>query len=1344
MGKTTTRQIRIERDAWQSVLVTGDSNIVIFYAAPPLEPEPPKPLPIGPNPYRGLEAFTERDAYQFFGREAPIDRLWNKLKDLYHVSSGQKRPVRVLPILGPSGCGKSSLARAGLIAELARRPLPGYDKARVCVLMPGSHPIEALGMILARIATGDETPVRKTREFNDELLLSTPQGIFDGLRRIADVLPEIERRPLIVLVDQFEEVYSLCDNDYEQSAFIGTLLDAASDPTGRVAVIITLRSDFIGATNRHPALNKVIAEHGVIVPVMSEEELHHAIVQPATQAGHSIDAATANLLVEQTVRREGALPLLQFVLTRIWEGMAKGVTPAETVEKIGGVGGALAGEAQRLYETLSAADKRIARRAFLAMLRLDEGERPTRRRAPVSEIIAQGESPGHVLEVIRVFSRRDNRMITLSASTEGPSTAEITHEALFEHWSQLKMWAETSRNDLRFHRRLAEASAEWDAQDRPTGLLWRPPTLDQLREFHTRSAADMTATEMAFFKASEQDQRMRNRRRTGIFVGSITTAILMAILAFVAWTFWNTAERQSVLYQDQRNEALRAQSLALAALSRAQTDGGNATLGVLLALEALPQNLAKPHRPYVQAAERALQYAAGKQHERLILYGHKSIVYHASFSPDGRWIATASGDNSARIWDATTGDPLSSLEGHSEEVFNATFSPDGQFVLTTSKDGWAGLWYPPTGELKLKLEDPEGKIVSAAFSPNGRWILTGSEHGAARLWLVETGEIKTTLQGHHSGIEGLAFSSDGHLIVTASNDQTARVWDADTGELRTIIQGHTAGLWHAEFSPDGRRILTCSGDQTARLWDAATGEPIAVMKGLDSGKWFFYTRGWERPMGSGVILGAFSPDGSRVVTVSGHCSKVQLWDGATGALKALLEGHEQLVWFAAFSPDGSRLLTASRDNTARLWDARTGEPISVLQGHRDEVYSAIFSPDGKRILTASLDGTARIWDAALSEPAAILKGHKKAVWHATFSPEGRRIVTASSDGTARLWDAETAESIVVLRGHESVVWKAAFSPDGKTVITASKDGTARIWDPANGELLFTLSGNVGSVEEAAFSPDGKRVVTASQPKFRGNRIIARVWDAATGRLLIKLKSADWPGHRPIAAFSPDGNRIVTPWGENYVARVWDAATGEPIASMYDYEGPVFHLAFSPDGKKVVSASSFGRIARVWDAENGRLIANLWGHKDVVCFAAFSPEGERIVTASYDGTARLWKAMDGALIVTLKDHNDKLFQVVFSKDGRYVLSASADGTARVWDADSGEIIRTLKGHYGEVLHAEFSPDGKHIVTASTDGSVRLWNLLPSGQELIDYAKGTVSRTLTERERRRFLADDSRKQ
>lgn len=542
---STNRSIRIEGSAVGSSIISGDGNVIyIIHQATErtrVQASVDTPAKIGPNPYRGLAAFKENNADQYFGRESQVERLWQRFQTLYEQSIDVKAVPRLLPILGPSGCGKSSLARAGLIPELARRPLPGKEQMRIAVLVPGTCPVEALAGVLAKAATQDPMPIAKAREFTTELRLKSKAGHYDGMRRIVDLMPQIGDMPLVVLIDQFEEVYSLCKDAEEREAFISNLLCAAGASTGNVSVILTLRSDFLGETQRHQLLTQVIgSDQSMVVPGMTEAELRKAIAEPAKQAGHPLDEVTVNLLVKDTEGREGALPLLQFALTRIWEGLSEGTAPAETYQQMGGVGGALAGKAQEIYNELGEAEKDIVRRVFIGLVQLGEGNRDTRRRAAISSLIAKQDTPEAIKQVINRFSAPGARLITLS-SQEGQEIVEVTHEALFEHWQPLRNWLDANRDDIRFQRRLETAAAYWKEQDCPKGLLWRAPDLDLLRAYYQHYSNSMTSLQVDFFQASiraiteaETEQKRQRKLRAMLVLGLLATVSLTTALS----PFW--------------------------------------------------------------------------------------------------------------------------------------------------------------------------------------------------------------------------------------------------------------------------------------------------------------------------------------------------------------------------------------------------------------------------------------------------------------------------------------------------------------------------------------------------------------------------------------------------------------------------------------------------------------------------------------------------------------------------------------------------------------------------------------------------------------------------------------
>lgn len=493
------------------VYVSGGQAVINPGLTESSEPKPSKPF--GSNPYKGLLAFNEEDGNRYFGRSQEIQALWEKFRDLHNSESR----LRLLPIYGPSGSGKSSLARAGLLPELGHRPLSGRDRARVAVLVPGTQPLQALSTVLARIVENDHTPVKKTREFAEELTIANKEKKFDGLQRIANTLPDIATFPLVVLVDQFEEVYSLCEDAVERDRFIENLLYAAGDRSQYVSVILTCRSDFLGETQQHPTLNKCFSTQGFLVPIMQPEELAIAISEPAKRAGYELDPATVQLLVEQARGQQGALPLLQFALQRIWEGLEHGVEPLKTLEQIRGVGGALTHEVQQLYESLNEDEQRIARRIFVALVQIDDDNKGARRRAAMTELITSKSDAPHVESIIRRFASPGVRFLVTAADEEQGETVEVAHEALIRNWNNLQVWIAECREALRQKHKIEQEAEEWERRGKPRGYLLQGRPLRDAREFmqaHKNSRETSLSSLAAEFVRGSLGEQRRERLKS--------------------------------------------------------------------------------------------------------------------------------------------------------------------------------------------------------------------------------------------------------------------------------------------------------------------------------------------------------------------------------------------------------------------------------------------------------------------------------------------------------------------------------------------------------------------------------------------------------------------------------------------------------------------------------------------------------------------------------------------------------------------------------------------------------------------------------------------------------------
>jgi WD40 repeat protein len=1016
----------------------------------------PSGSPRSSTPYRGLSAFQIDDAPLFFGREVLTEKLWLRFKALYSAPDA----TRLLAVLGPSGSGKSSVARAGLLAALASRPVPGPQAVRRIALKPGEHPLRALALALKQpsVVPSAAPDLAAQRKLMDDLGQPNKRGEFDGLTLWAANLPDATTSPLVLLVDQFEEVYTACREPSQRDAFVSLLLHAAGDRARHVAVVMTLRSDFLGETHRqHPELNRLIAEQAVLVPAMSQDELRRAIAEPALRAGMPIDEARVELLLTEARGSEGALPLLEFALTRIWEGLLAGKPAGATLRDIGGIGGALASTAKGIYSALSESEQVIARRALVRLVQLGEGTRDTRRRASLGQLCGRGDREADVLAVLRQFAADNARMVTLSGRS-GETVAEVTHEALFDHWTELRAWIDEGRADRRFHDRVAESARLWNEDRSRSGRLWRPPDLDLLRAFRARRVEDLSPLDEAFFIAAEQAQeadlaekRQRARfLRLGLALVSTLLVITIGIAGYAVKQQRTAAHERDhaeqreldMVIEQGRQLLLGKEARPLEALVRLQYARARGSRAPMLS-----HLLAEAARPFDGL--------------RLSLREHSSEVTMASYSPDGRRIAT-SNLNQLRIWDAENGRLMLTPICLMTNFTSVAYSPNGRRIVTGGKDGTAQVWDAQSGELLSTLHGHFSPVTSASYSPDGRCIVTSSEDQTARVWDAQERRVLTTLQGHSSFVSSASYSPDGRCIVTSSGDKTARIWDAQSGRLLLSMQGHSAPVTSASYSPDGRYVVTGSRDQTARVWDVQSGQLLHTLQGHSSS----------------IHSVSYSPDGHRIVTSSGdHTARV--WDAKSGQLLDTLQGHSSSVHSASYSPDGRWIVTSGTNHTVQVWDTKRTQLLTVLQGHGSSITSVNYSPDGRRIITGSVDQTVRVWDAQSGRLQATFLGQATAINSVSHSPDGSSIVISSAEQNPQVWSAQTGQLRTTLVGHSSGITSASYSPDGRRIVTSSLDQTARVWDARSGALVSTWRGHSSGVTSASYSPDGSHIVTAS-------------------------------------------------------------------------------------------------------------------------------------------------------------------------------------------------------------------------------------------------------------------------
>jgi WD40 repeat protein/class 3 adenylate cyclase len=1259
------------------------------------EGEPRQLVPMK-NPYKGLRAFQGADAPDFFGREALTERLLSRVAQTGELT-------RFLAVVGPSGSGKSSVVRAGLIPALKRGKAPGSERWLAVEMLPSAHPFEELDAVLSSINANPNPPATLL-----ELLRDDERGLLRAARR---VLPQDESVELVLVIDQFEEVFTLVADEAERVQFLEALYAAVTDPRSRLRVVITLRADFYDRPLLYPNPGELVRQRTEVVLPLSAEELERAIVRPAQRVGVTCEAELVAAIVKDVGEQPGALPLLQYALTELFERRVGRQLTLDAYRESGGVLGALSHRADEIYDGLDEAEQAIARQMFLRLVTLGEGVEDTRRRARTSELYSIGVS--EMIEsdiagkpaldrVMEAFGR--GRLLTFDRDpvTHSP-TVEVAHEALIRTWPRLREWLDAGRSDLRVHRQLMAAAGEWANNGRDPSYL---ATGARLAQFETLASLRSAETGSPGGVALNEEER-----------------------AYLGASIQRREQEESAERERQRHELELAQRTASAQRSAAARlrilVGGLAVfLGLALALAIFAFDRQAEATTQRQAAQSSAATAvangfeAGAQRATAVANGAAADSARATAVADfAHADALRLAAEANRVMD--TGGPSELAGLLSLRSIETEYTPQGDAALEAA----ARLEYPAR-----YLAENNGVAEITIFSPDGEVLLTQNSSGLQE-WDSATGQ---QLASFDFGGSTLSFSPDGRYIAASRDEGTVNVWDTVAMTETLVITepldaaGETPAVNAAVYSPDGRYILSSSMDGTARVWDATDGHQIHVFQ-------------VDTPLSTGL---AWSPDGEYIVT-GGSDNLARLWDVQTGVqLRTFDNGAGDSpthgVLAIAYSPDGQTFATSAGDGNVEvwIWDAATGALLHKLVGHTGLATRVAYSPDGKALLTSG-GGGIWLWDVATGERLAVFHGPLPGAASVGLSPDGRH-AAASYEGGTLLWDITRRPDLPIFTGHTALLWSVAFSADDRTVLTGSNDRTARLWDAATGrQLQPVFRGPKGSsVNSAAFSPDGKHVLTANGAADKG----AHIWDMGTGAEVQSLY-----GHGKLliqAVYSPDGQRVLTGSGDN-TAWLWEAATGRPVLTFTGHTNWVNGVAYAPDGKTVMTGSA-DHSAALWDALTGKQIRRITDHTDTVEDVAYSPDGKRVLTGSLDGTARLWDFETGALLGVFSARDSAIAAVAFSPDGKSILAGTADHLAHLWDISGVPApdkpnwgrseLRSFAGHSDEVKSVAFSHDGKLVLTGSADGTARLWHT--DYHDTMRYLCGQLARDLTGDERTQY--------
>ncbi len=1181
-------------------------------------------------PYPGLAPFGLGEAAWFFGRE----RLTAELVGRVAESFGGTGPLLVT---GPSGSGKSSLLRAGLLPALGdgALPMPGARSWPVLLFTPTAYPVRELAARISAISgTSAEAvlgelaadPAAFARLVRGALARMTSTGAAAGSRAV-------------LVIDQFEEIFTLCSDDADRRVFVAALCAAAradEGPGGEPAALVVLgmRADFYGHCPAFPDLVPALQDSQILVGPMTVPELRAAITRPAETTGLQLEPGLVELLLrdagvagsvprdgEAAAHDEGTLPLLAHALRATWQQRDHRTLTVAGYQITGGISEAVATTAERMYQRLDASAREVARLVLLRLVRVGEGADDSRRRVERIQLLAESPDPEAAASILRAFA--DARLITLDADT-----VEITHEALLRHWPRLRNWIGTDRAGLLLHQRLTEAARTWHKDSRDVAALYRGTRLTAVRDWlQAGHQEELSALDREFLDASTQQEQAEQRaaRRRTRRVYQVLAALTVLVLVSTALTGYAFDLRSAA--SQQRDLAVSRQ----VAIEADQVRGNDVSLFMQLSLEAY--RIA----PTIEARARLLDSSALVPATRLL--GASGVLQSVAFSPDHRTLAASGSDNKVRLWDvarpahaAPLGPPLA---GFTSTVFSLAFSPDGRTLAAGSGDQTVRLWDVADPAHPRQLGAPlagfTNTVFSLAFSPDGRTLAAGSADGTVRLWDMASparSRIVATLTGPAGYVQSVAFSPDGRMLAAASADKTVRLWDvahpASPAPLGGPLTGFTGTVYSVAFSPDGRMLAAGSLDKTVRIWNVT--RPT-------------------RPR----LLGA------------------------------PLTGPASWVNCVLFSPDGHTLAASSSDDKVWLWDLPTRHVLSTLV-HPAPVTTLAFTPDSHTLASGAADGTVRLW----ALPGPILTGPAKGVNEVTFSPDGHILAASSSDGRVWLWDATRPgqpRALGTLAGPSSWLNAVAFSPDGHIVAAGGNDHKVWLWNvvkPTQPRILQALTGPASLVEAVAFSPDGRTLAAGSDD--------GKVWrwdvtDRSRPRALTALTGFAKNAYVYSVAFNPSG-RILAAGSTDETVRLWDVANpAHPVPLGTPLTGPTSYVQsvdFSPDGR-TLAVGSADETLRLWDVTRpARPLAlgpPLTGPNGYVYSVMFSPAGRILATGNTDDTVWLWDVTDRRHprhLATLTGPTAYVYSVAFSKNGRTLAVGGADTTVRLFDTNPDRV------------------------------------------------------------------------
>ena len=1229
----------------------------------------------GDSPFRGLLPFTEQHARAFFGREAEVAAFVERM-----------RHETVLPVVGASGAGKSSFIQAGVIPRLREQ-----GRWLIVRLRPGRRPLQTLAERLVRAHVSSRGQSLRSEESGAESPAALEQRLAE-LRRApsrlalwAQELAIEQRTQVLILVDQFEELYTLVEDEAERSCFLSAILNAADDRAGPVRVVLTLRDDFLGLLAETESGRRAL-RHITVLTSPDTDSLVEIVTRPLASYGYRYDDEALPQRMVQAVGGDAAsLPLLQFACAQLWARRDEsGRTLRSAVyDDMGGAEGALARHADAVLAGLPSDQERLSR---ALLLRLVTPER-TRRVMARDELLEGLESTAGAL-----LDRLVDERLLVSRKGDSAREVELAHESLILTWQRLRRWVDGAQDALVFLDEARRAMELWESHGRPDAELWAGQTLLEARR-NAQQIEELPAGLTAFLDASiSRENRSQRRKRLAVaaVLGVLSlVAVVLALQNQATRTQRARAEEAQTLAEKRREELSIRHAEAL-------LEGASAALGRRATLEAqakLRSSLTEADSVagralWVQLRGEPMRWRAesGGIDWDVAWLSERRLVAVAARGP---WKILDGRTGRSRVVSEALGGQVAALAeqlGLDEAsprlfVYFAAADAEGKVVVLGGRDAVAVL--APGSKPKL-ISLPRGQIASKPMlSANGRWLHVFTEEGEVFGVDLHGNEAKLEKVPVPTG-SGIAVSPDASYVAVVSRNGDIAVHSLPSGQEVTRVAPTDPDTSSLAFIAAVPPLLAAASRDSVRLWEVPGGKAVGRLtaRGVTAIRVLtaashagFFAVGdaagrvaiWnavkpaarviqatERPVRSM----AFSPDGMTLVGTDG--SSTWLIDLSRQPMLPHRAGHEVQVTSAiAVSPDGA-VVAAGNYTEGKIWlYGRDGTPIGDLRGHTSGVTSLSFAADGALLVSASTDGMVRVWDLAERRCLHVLAEHGSAVRDVAVGGQVGLAASVGDDATLRLWEPSAGRLLRTIR-HPQQVGAVAFSDDGKTLASGAADGVIRLWNSDTGALRKELHGHQGPIAALAFHPRAPTLLSG------GRDGTLRRWslDDGKGLVLHRTKSTSTLTLNNVV-FSPSGDQILFAAADSFYY-LMSSDGGEPRQAIPDFYSSGIACDFAPDGQHVVTGFGGGPARwtldgqRVWERRvalpnPSRALTHRGWIPRTAHRLATSPRWQAVVERSASAAA----SDDGRMLCVRSDRELELWDTIADRSLRKVPLVSTD-------------------------------------------------------------------------------------